>query len=101
MKFTKFDYLQLGFNILLITATVLNVLYLSGILPQWVTFVGLCLAIGGCIMTNIGSTTGNNHNIRTTVSGNRFLAGLTYVTGIAWVLTYGIHIFFNMGANIQ
>ncbi len=101
MKFTKFDYLQLAFNILLITATVLNILYLSGTSPQYVTFIGLCLAIGGCIMTNIGSTSGTNHNIRTTVSGNRFLAGLTYVTGAAWVITYGIGVFFNMGAAIQ
>lgn len=95
MNLTKFDWIQLGFNILLITATILNVLYYMSLVPQWVTFVGFGLAIIGCVMTNV-SATGDKRDTRTEVSGNKFLAGLTYVTGVVWLLSYGFTLFLRM-----
>lgn len=98
MKFTKFDRIQLLFNILLIAATVLNIIYLCGIGPQWLTTVGLVLAVAGCLMTNILAT-GEGKGTRTEVSGSPTLAGLTYLTGALWVITFGIGVFFNMNLN--
>lgn len=95
MKFTKFDWIQLGFNILLAAAAVLNILYLTGILPQWVTFAGLVMALFGCVMTNL-TATGEKKGTRTEVDGNKSLASLTYITGALWVITYGITIFLRI-----
>ena len=95
MKLNKFDRIQLLFNILLITATILNILYFMSILPQWCTLLGFGLAIAGCVITNLAAT-GEGKGVRTEVSGNKVLAGLTYVTGVLWVITYGLTIFFRI-----
>ncbi len=95
MKLTKYDWIQLGFNILLIIATVLNAMYLMGIVPQWFTLIGFGLAIIGCVMTNV-TATGNKSGMRAEVKGNKFLAGLTYVTGVLWVVSYGITVFLRI-----
>lgn len=89
MKFTKYDRIQLIFNILLIAATVLNILVITGTGPRLLCYVGFVLAIGGCVLTNV-STDSKDHTHRQTVSGSPFLAGLTYVTGIAWLLTFAL-----------
>lgn len=89
MNFTKFDKIQLVFNILLITATVLNVLVIAGICVRWVSFVGFVLAIGGCVLTNT-ATGGREQGHRQTVSGSPLLSGLTYVTGIAWLISFAV-----------
>lgn len=97
MKFTKFDYIQLVFNIALIAATVLNGLFLIGVLPKWVTFVGLVLAIGGCLLTNLA--TGNKADgRREEVTGSKLLAGLTYFTGVLWLLSYAGSLFLPVTA---
>ncbi len=95
MKLTKFDYIQIMFNALLVIATVLNVLYLTGIVPQWVTFIGLVLAMTGCIATNLLAK-GDNNQHRAEVNGIPALATLTYLTGIVWLITYGISLFANI-----
>ena len=95
MKLTKFDYIQIIFNALLIIATVLNVLYLTGIAPQWITFIGLILAMSGCIFTNTFAK-GDNNAHRTEVNGIPALATLTYITGILWLISYGVSLFSNI-----
>lgn len=92
MKFTKFDYIQIVFNVLLVAAALLNCLYLVGVLPQFVTFIGLILAIVGCIFTNT-ATGGRQKGLRQEVNGNPVLAGLTFVTGALWLLTYAAVLF--------
>lgn len=96
MKLTKYDYLQILMNALFLAGTVLNALFLTGVLPQWVTFVGLLLALGACVTVNI-ATNKRKDQMRQEVSGLPFLAGLTYVTGAAWLLSYGASIFFPLG----
>lgn len=95
MKLTKFDYIQIMFNALLIIATVLNILYLTGIVAQWVTFIGLVLAMVGCVATNMLAK-GENNQHRAEVNGIPALATLTYLTGIVWLITYGISLFANI-----
>lgn len=95
MKLTKFDYIQIMFNALLIVASVLNVLYLCGILPQWATFIGLVLAMVGCVATNVLAK-GDNNRHRAEVNGIPALATLTYLTGLVWLITYGISLFANI-----
>ncbi len=92
MKFTKFDWIQMVFNATLIIGAVLNILYLTGNAPRWFTTVGLGLAIAGCVFTNVFAK-GDSPTKRTEVHGMEWLAGLTYITGSAWVLTYGAALF--------
>lgn len=100
MKLTKFDRIQLVFNLLLIIATVLNVLRIVGVLPGWSTLVGFVLAVAGCIMTNM-STQRKDHSTRETVSGNPILAALTFVTGAAWIITYAVIMFYNIDLGVK
>ncbi len=100
MKFTKYDWIQLFFNICLITATVLNALYLMGIAERWLTTVGLVLALVGCVVTNL-TATGDKNGMRTEVSGSKALATLTYITGILWVLSYAMSLFINIDMNLN
>lgn len=95
MKLTKFDWIQIAFNIVLVTATILNLLYFTGVLPQWATLAGFVLVIIGCVMTNL-TATGDKTGLRTEVTGNKILAGLTYVTGVLWVISYGASIFLRI-----
>ncbi len=95
MKLTKFDYIQIFLNICLVAGLVLNVLFLTGNAPRWFTTVGLGLAIIGCIFTNVFAK-GDGTAHRTEVTGNKIIAGLTYVTGAAWVITYGISMFMTL-----
>ncbi len=92
MKLTKFDYIQIVFNATLIAGLVLNLLFLTGHAPRWFTTVGLVLAVAGCIFTNVFAK-GDNNAHRTEVTGNPVLAGLTYLTGAGWVITYGLSLF--------
>lgn len=78
-----------------IAGTVLNILFLTGTLPQWVTFIGLVLALFACVCTNI-LTTKKKGAMRAEVSGIPFLAGLTYLTGFAWLISYGLSVFSPM-----
>lgn len=95
MKLTKYDYLQLLMNVMFIAGAVLDFLFLTGTLPQWVTFIGLTLAIGACLCTNI-LTTKKKNAMRAEVSGIPFLAGLTYATGFIWLISYGLAVFSPM-----
>ena len=100
MKMTKFDVIQLVFNALLVVATVLNLLVMFGLCERWVSFVGFVLAIGGCLMTN-SATGGRQQGQRQTVSGNPVLAGLTYITGAAWLITFAVIQFGLVNANMN
>ena len=100
MKLTKFDKIQLVFNILLITATLLDLLVIFGMCERWLSFVGFVLAIGGCIMVN-SATGGREQGQRQTVDGNKVLAGLTYVTGAAWLITFAMIQFFQININVS
>ncbi len=95
MKLTKFDYIQIVFNVTLIAGFVLNLLFLTGNGPRWFTTVGLGLALVGCVFTNVFAK-GDNTAHRTEVSGSKGLAGLTYLTGAAWLITYGLALFSGM-----
>ncbi len=92
MKLTKFDYIQIVYNVTLIAGFVLNMLFLTGNGPRWFTTVGLVLAIAGSLFTNIFAK-GDDTAHRTEVSGIKGLAGLTYLMGAAWVITYGLSLF--------
>ncbi len=100
MNFTKFDKIQLVFNILLIVAIILNLLVIFGVAQQWFSFVGFVLAIAGCVITN-SATGSREQGQRQTVSGNRFLAGLTYVTGAVWLITFAMIQFFQININVN
>ena len=95
MKLTKFDYIQIMLNICLIAALVLNLMFLTGNAPRWFTTIGLGLAIFGSICTNVFAK-GDQNSHRTEVSGNKLIAGLTYLTGAGWIITYGISLFSAM-----
>lgn len=92
MKLTKFDYIQIVFNITLIAALVLNLLFLTGNAPRWFTTIGLVLALAGCVFTNLYAK-GDNSAHRTEVNGNPVIAGLTYLTGAGWLITYALSLF--------
>lgn len=92
MKLTKFDYIQIIFNITLIAGLVLNIMFLTGNAPRWFTTIGLVLVIAGCVFTNLFAK-GDNNAHRTEVSGIPMLAGLTYLTGAGWIITYGLGMF--------
>ncbi len=96
MKLTKYDYLQILMNVLFVAGAALNLLFLTGVLPQWATFVGLALALAACVTVNI-TTNKKKNQMRQEVSGLRFLAGLTYLTGGLWLLSYGAALFFPLG----
>ena len=100
MKLNKFDKIQLVFNILLFAATIMNVLVIMGIAPKYLSFIGFVMAIGGCIMTNT-ATGSKEKGHRQTVNGIPFLAGLTYFTGAAWLITFAVIQFgvVNNGVN--
>lgn len=93
MKLTKYDYIQIALNAVLIAGTVLNVLFLTGVLPQFVTTISLGLVIVGCIFTNT-STGKSSNGMRQEVSGIKALAALSYVTGALWIISYGCALFF-------
>lgn len=95
MKLTKYDYLQILMNVLFTAGAVLNLLYLTGVLPQWVTFIGLMLAMGACVTVNV-ATNKKKGQMRQEVTGMPFFAGLTYVTGALWLLSYGAAIFLRI-----
>ena len=96
MKLTKYDYLQILMNVLFVAGAVLDLLFLTGVLPQWATFVGLVLALAACITVNV-ATSKKKNRMRREVTGLPFLAGLTYITGALWLLSYGAAIFFPLG----
>ena len=101
MNFTKFDRLQLIFNVAMITGTIFNALYLAQVLPRWWTFIGLGLALAACLFVNEGSSRSKNSMFRETVTGSKFLAGLSYVTGAAWLITFGLTVFLRIDQNFQ
>ncbi len=92
MKLTKFDCIQIVFNITLVAGLVLNLLFLTGRAPRWFTTIGLVLALAGCIFTNVFAK-GDNSAHRTEVCGNPVIAGLTYITGAGWIITYALSLF--------
>lgn len=101
MNFTKFDKIQLVFNALLIAATILNLLVIFGVCQQWLSFIGFVLAIAGCVITNSATGGRGDSGQRQTVNGNPFLAGLTYVTGAAWLITFAMIQFFHINVNVS
>ena len=99
MKMNKFDMIQLAFNFLLITATIMNVLVILGVCARLYSYIGFVLAIGGCVMANT-ATGGRQQGQRQTVRGNPILAGLTYVTGAAWLLSFAVIQFNIVNINV-